>query len=372
MGKANIIEEYLADFEKTSTKRIYRGHLNNFFEYLEVEPEEYFDNGRDYNKDLLDVWRSTRHQAPCTRAGKITCIKCFLEENDIIIQRKTWKKIKRQKKTIPKTIDHVPTVSELKQILQHGGVKERALLLVLASSGMRIGEALKLKTIDIELHNQDGKLCSPAKIIIRQEVAKNDTPRICFISNEARDALIEWLRIRKSYLKKVNEDLQRRKIKKDISDDRIFPFAWATAWQMWYRLLRKSGFDKKDESTNRYEVHIHTLRKFMINRLKGVIRIDAVEQLVGHEGYLSRAYRDLTEETLKAEYLKGMQAVSIFEKTADLTEVNESMKHLQTDNAMLKQEVFELRQLISKMGNKKLEEGKKLQEQYEEMKTKQK
>ena len=344
------IQTFLEGFEKSSTQRIYRGHLNNFFEWVGVPPTKYFNNGRDYNKDLLDFWNYTKNLAPCTRSGRITCIRQFLDENDIIINSKTWKVIKRQKKTIPKTIDHVPTVSELKSILSHAGVKERALFMCSLSSGFRIDEALEITKDDFRYKDEKGNLLSPAKIIIRQNVAKNDTPRITYVTDEARDMILEWLKIRDEYLIAAVTRLAKLHIPKKLDDDRLFPYAYVTAWNMWSRLLQKAGLDQKDKSTNRYEIHIHTLRKFFINRLNAVIRTDAVETLVGHEGYLSRSYRRLSEEELKDAYRNGMPTLSIFEKQPDLSDVNEKLQvkdqqiqDMQTQLNNLRLELLEVR-----------------------------
>ena len=144
------------------------------------------------------------------------------------------------KKTIPRTIDHVPTVPELKSILTHGRVKEKALFLVMASSGLRINEALSITINDIKLRDEKDNIISPSMIKIRQEVSKNETPRITFISDEARDILIEWLKIRNEYLITSVQKLAKRNIQKKLNDDRVFPYAWSTAWNMWTRMLHKS------------------------------------------------------------------------------------------------------------------------------------
>jgi len=327
MENTGLIDDYLMGFEKSSTRRIYRGHLNSFFDVLKTDPDTYFTDNRDYDMDMLEFWRTTQKYAPCTRSGRITCIKQFFEENDVVIKRKTWNIIKRQKKKVrPRTIDHVPTNKELQSILQHGGIKERALFLVMASSGIRIGEALSITLDDLRYEDVRGNVISPAKIIICQEISKNETPRITFISDEARDAVIEWLKVRDNYLKSAVMRLAKLHIEKKLDDDRLFPYAWATAWKMWSKLLEKSGYDRKFQSTNRYEIHIHCMRKFFINRLKGVIRPDAVEQLVGHEGYLDISYRKIPEDELKKLYLEGVSALNVFERSPDLSGVHKDLK----------------------------------------------
>ena len=360
MKNTSLIDNYLMGFEKPSTRRIYRGHLNSFFDEIKTNPDTYFTDNRDYDMDMLQFWRTTQKYAPCTRSGKITCIKQFFEENDIMIKRKTWNIIKRQKKKVrPRTIDHVPTNKELRSILQHGGIKERALFLVMASSGIRIGEALSITLDDLRYKDVQGNVISPAKIIISQEMSKNEAPRITFISDEARDAVIEWLKVRDNYLKSAVIRLAKLHIEKKLDDDRLFPYAWATAWKMWSKILEKSGYDKKFKSTNRYEIHIHCMRKFFINRLKGVIRPDAVEQLVGHEGYLDVSYRKIPEDELKKLYLEGMGALNVFELSPDLSGVHSELENVRSENKNLQEEMQKIRMELLEVKMKQVQELQK-------------
>jgi integrase len=92
-------------------------------------------------------------------------------------------------------LDKVPSNAELRRILSHMDVKGKSLFLVLASSGMRIGEALRLKVEDVDLTSD------PPKINIRGEYTKTGNPRIAFISFEARESLEEWLKNREGELK---------------------------------------------------------------------------------------------------------------------------------------------------------------------------
>ena len=59
-------------------------------------------------------------------------------------------------------LDKVPSNAELRRILTHMDAKGRALFLTLATSGMRIGEALKLKLSDLALNEEPPKYSSEA------------------------------------------------------------------------------------------------------------------------------------------------------------------------------------------------------------------
>ena len=62
----------------------------------------------------------------------------------------------------------------------------KALTLILASSGMRVGESVRLKLSDIEFDRD------PVRIKIRAKYTKTGKRRITFISPEAKEAVEEW------------------------------------------------------------------------------------------------------------------------------------------------------------------------------------
>ena len=71
------------------------------------------------------------------------------------------------------------TLKILKKIIEHSDAKHRALFLTLISSGMRIGESLALRKMDIFENER------PVRIHIRAEITKTKEERSTFISSEA-------------------------------------------------------------------------------------------------------------------------------------------------------------------------------------------
>lgn len=185
----------------------------------------------------------------------------------------------------------------------------RALVLVLASSGMRVGEALQIKLDDLQLEND------PPKIKIRAEYTKTGERRTVFISREAKEALEEWLKVRDDYLKSaLNKNRGLQKVgsgKKSIDDNRVFPFDIRVVEFSWQNLLKKAGLLKKDEATNVTRIRIHGLRKFFRSNLPPIVPVDIVEALMGHSGYLTECYRRYTEKQLGEYYKKGEHLVTI-------------------------------------------------------------
>lgn len=125
----------------------------------------------------------------------LAAVRTSLTENGVELPQLFWRRLRTRKKgTKALTMDRVPSNVELRRILTHMAIQGKALYLLLASSGMRIGEALKLKLSDLALGED------PAKINIRGEYTKSGNPRLAFLSSEAKEALEEWLKVRPHYI----------------------------------------------------------------------------------------------------------------------------------------------------------------------------
>ena len=75
----------------------------------------------------------------------MAAVKEYLLQNDIEISQKQAKSIrKKMVKGGARTIEKDLDIDTLRKIINHMDIKGKALILTLASSGMRIGEALSL------------------------------------------------------------------------------------------------------------------------------------------------------------------------------------------------------------------------------------
>ena len=328
----NKIELFVQHRPKNTMKN-YTSFLNQYFRIVDADVKTYFDNGRDYKEDVEKYWYSQLERPPLTRNARISCVKNFLEENEVAFEHKFWRRLKRRGKgTRAMTIDKKPTNEQLKKILLHGTVHDKAMFLIACSSGMRIAEILELKECDINMKS------NPVMIRVRGETTKSGNPRITFISNEAKEYLEEWMKERENYI-----DVAIRKTgnlcKKDRKDGTIFPHGYNVAWMRWKSLITKAGFTERDPTTNRYLYHIHTLRKFFESKMAvaGVPK-DVYEDMAGHEGYLSGSYRRIDEGELIDAYKKGVKSLLVFETTSD-----ENIKRLDKESKKKDEQIQELK-----------------------------
>jgi site-specific recombinase XerD len=240
-------------------------------------------------------------------------------ENKVELSQLFWRRLRgRIRGSQAVTSDKVPTNTELRMIMSHLPINGKAFFLMLSSSGMRIGEALKLKQDDVDLTS------TPARIEIRAEYTKSGNRRTVFMSGESRESIVEWLKSRDQYL--VTSSARSTMHPKSVKDDRLFPFNADTAYMMWDIALAKSKNDERDKTTNVHRIHVHVLRKFFRTRLGGVIPVDVVEFLMGHEGYLTSEYRRYEDSQLVDFYKKGEHALLVFTESADVERFREEVR----------------------------------------------
>ncbi|MEM3538325.1 MAG: tyrosine-type recombinase/integrase [Nitrososphaerales archaeon] len=184
---------------------------------LEDNAKAYLSQKRNYEENLKVYLIILKGKPPKSVDICLTAVRMFLMKNGVELPVLFWRRLKgRRKGSRALMLDKVPSNAELRRILSHMDAKDKSLFLVLASSSMRIGEALKLKVEDMDLTSD------PARINVNGEYTKTGNPRVAFISCEAKESLEEWLKIRNEAL---NSAIGRSaKYEKKAEDKHIWPF----------------------------------------------------------------------------------------------------------------------------------------------------
>ena len=126
----------------------------------------------------------------------IKAVRLFCSMNDIIVN---WKKIS---KGIPAeksySDDRIPTVEEIKKLMEHPDRRVKIIVLVMLSSGNRVENwnHLKWKHVIAIKRNEDDKKVIAAKLIITNTKVNNKI-YYSFITPEAYNALNDWMEFRK-------------------------------------------------------------------------------------------------------------------------------------------------------------------------------
>ncbi len=161
--------------------------------------------------------------------------------------------------------------------------RDRALILLLLRSGMRIGELLNCKLADIDLNEQ--------KILIYQS-DKTSVGRAVYYSADAQQALLAWLRVRdpvKQYLFYGQKDK---------------PLCYEAARAIFHRCLQKAALQYSGYT-------LHCLRhSFATGLLNAKMPLECLRVLLGHSNLeITRRYARLSDKTREEEYFAAMDRI---------------------------------------------------------------
>jgi len=225
-----------------------------------------------------------RGLAPAAIKCGLVCMYAFLRfasEEGIVSSDLLLRKIKvRLPDVLPRAMD-VDDVRRLLSMIE--APRDRAMILTLLRTGMRIGELLRTEVRDLYLEDR--------KILIF-EGEKNWTGRVVYVSDDALAALRVWLKIR---------DPEKRLLFHSLRGSSL---GYSSARLMFVKYLKAAGLRHKGYT-------LHCLRHtFATELLNAGMRIECLQQLLGHSNLEeTRRYARLTDKTREEEYFRAMRVI---------------------------------------------------------------
>ncbi len=276
-----------------NTEDTYLKGLSKFFLHVDTKnPDEFLEKIKSGSLDANELYRNfvvnlaSSELAPKSVAAWSAALKKFFSANGVEITRKVSIKIYNIHE------DTLPSREELRRVLEISNLKAKVCILLMASSGLRIGELHQLKIGDINLEK------NPAIIRIKAAGAKERKGRITFISDEARKVLEEYLATRKQI--DPNSSLIVTRKEKAMS--------YQNLQFILNNVLRKVS----EKDRKRFKLHPHSLRKwFKTQMIAAGVPGPIVDRLTGHARYLAQEYELYTEEQLREWYSKGVKNLQI-------------------------------------------------------------
>lgn len=206
----------------------------------------------------------------------------YLVELDVLPDTVMERKIRIK---LPEALPRAITPEDQQSLL--GAIhsdRDRALILLLLRTGLRIGELLEVQVSDIGIAER--------KILIYLG-EKNFLGRAVYYSEDAEQALKKWMRIRprdSTFL------FPGRLPGKSIS--------YVAAWNAMRKIL-----DRADLSDKGYS--LHSLRHtFATDMLNAGMRLEVLQQLFGHQEIeMTMRYARITDLTREHEYFKAMDRI---------------------------------------------------------------
>jgi integrase/recombinase XerD len=215
---------------------------------------------------------------------KLNYIQAFLRygiEAEAVSPEVLARRIRLKKpETLPKAMDP-DDLRELLSVVDHP--RDRAMILMLLRTGMRIGELLNTRMPDLHLRDR--------RIDI-YEGEKNRLGRVVYLSDDALHALKAWLKVRKT-----------RNVFLFYAAGRS-TMSYSTARLIFETYLTRAGLTHKGYS-------LHSLRHtFASELLNAGMRIECLQPLMGHSSLdVTRRYARLTDRTREEEYFRAMTII---------------------------------------------------------------
>lgn len=205
----------------------------------------------------------------------------FLIDHDVIhpdvLKRKMRIKVPD---ALPRAIDP----EDIKQLLVvMNKPRDRALILTLLRTGMRIGELLNTKLRDLNLKD---------KCIEIFEAQKNRVGRVVYLSDDACSALKRWLKLKNPQTQYLFYGYGGR------------PLSYGAARIIFTRYLDKAGLSHKGYT-------LHSLRHtYATELLNAGMHLECLQPLLGHHSIeMARRYARLSDNTRREQYYKAMETI---------------------------------------------------------------
>jgi len=254
------------------------------------------------------------------KATKLLC-----EMNDIQL---SWKKISRG---IPKgrqaANDRIPTIEEIRKLLEYPDRRIKPIIYTMVSSGIRIGAWDTLQWKHISTFRNDKHEVIAAKIVV---YPRDEQEYYCFITPEAYNALKDWMDFRASYGENITGESWVMRdvwqttnvnygarwglatIPKKLKSSGIKRLLERAQWEQGIRKPLPKGVRRHEWKT------AHGFRKFYKTRAEQAMKPINVEITMGHNIGISKSYYKPADRDVLEDYLKAVDLLTINKNVIEL------------------------------------------------------
>ena len=322
-----------------ATRDIYVRALTFFMSYLELPPRAYNKlldkDPKIIQTDICDFITHLRRRgiASASISTYVSAIARFYVINDLTTLN--WKKIKSFMGEHEKAAEDRPyTHSEIRTLLEHSSIRNRAMILLMSSGGLRVGALPILRIKDLEPNNQ----YDIYKVNVYAKSKKSGYFSWC--TPEARKHIDIYLDHRKRWSERLTGDspLFRTDYNPQAIDRTIKPISTGRIRRFVTKTLRDCGLRTVPLEGSRQRTNImanHGFRKFFeTNAFRADMEHMYIRRLMGQKSGLEDAYLKLSEEELLEGDNKHVGYIGIIDQLT-IDESNKLRREVQT----LKQEV---------------------------------
>lgn len=265
--------------------------------------------------DFLIYCKEIHKLSPATIHSYLAAIKRFYDMNDIVLN---WKKIKAYQGEFYRVVDdEAYTHEQIKLLVDNANMRDKAIILLMASTGMRVGAIPKLTLKDLIPNDSYG--------IYKIRVYKKAHEQYySFCTPESRKAVDMYLDYRKRCGERFTPETPLfRKHFDTLTVSYPRPLTLDAVSMIIFSLLNKTGVRPMKPQTEGKSIErtslpmTHGYRKFCItNMIRAKVEFGARESLVGHKTSrgLDASYDRRNEGEILQEYVKAIDFLTINEE----------------------------------------------------------
>lgn len=341
----------LANMERAiktpATKVVYLHRIGEYRQFMGTQTyEELTKKKARKSEDSIVSYvdkQTKRGLSPQTIRVCINAIKLFYVANRVSLN---WEWIRSKLPSVDKvTEDRLYSKAELEAILDKCDERKRAMVLLLYSTGIRIGALEGMKVADLEKIEKYG--------IYKVKVYSGTKSKYtAFTTQEAAQAIDFYLELRRKRGETINPSspLFRKQFTKDSANN-VETMKLGSIISLLDDLLVDAGVRtiSKNMRQRKATMRFHAWRKATNTAMiKAGVNYYAKEKCLGHTTGLDESYGRMTEAELMQEYLKAIPELTISEapklrlqveelqlKNSTLEEVKDRVRKLEKDNRTL-------------------------------------
>ena len=273
-------------------------------------------------------WMLERELSPKTIEGYLHGTRSYLANRFIRIDPKIF----NQHVMLPMSTpipDELPTMETIQELIE-GKVdpRLRALILLLASSGLRLQEALTTRMRDCTFDESPGP-----RIMLTAKQTKTKQPREAYLTLQAAEAIKSLKRHHDDYIFSFMEGTKPapKGQAKVMGEEGYRKYmAEKKAIQMLRRRVRSLGKEEKVAEGHKFhKIHFHVLRKYVYTTAAHLTSDSYAHYLLGHKQYMGMYDLSPKEDFRKIYFEKLEKALTIGEHSIEDKEVENLKKEIE-------------------------------------------
>jgi integrase len=350
--ESDVYFNFINSIKSEATKEVYSNNLQLFMKFCNVTITKMPDLLKiDVQPSIIKYVISLRQQGLSSNTIKVrlNAIFHFYDMNDFALNKKKINMFKGESSRT--VIDRAYTHKEISKILQVCELRMKAVILLLASTGMRVGASPSLKMRHLEKIKD--------KNVYKLTVYEGSNESyITFTTPECTSVIDSYLEFRETNGEKISKDSYLIRDQFDINDfeqirNKSRGISLNNLNTMIGTLLVKAGLRTVDRTGhNRKEVaRAHGFRKFFTTQLvNSKLNPEIREMLLGHKIGLASAYYRPTEQEMLDEYMKAVNNLTINEENKLKMKV-ESLEGEKNETAILRDRLDRMTLKIEELSN---------------------